>query len=61
VQPSDTLSGIAKDKYGAGKFWRVIFDANRDKLDHQDRIYIGQALRIPKTLPAAENGVESDV
>ena len=31
----------------------MIFDANRD---HQDRIYIGQALRNPKALPAAENG-----
>lgn len=58
VQTGDTLSGIAKDKYGAGKFWPVIFDANRDKLDHQDRIYVGQVLRLPKALPATEDGPE---
>ncbi|XSC42475.1 LysM peptidoglycan-binding domain-containing protein [Bradyrhizobium sp. RDT10] len=54
VRTGDTLSDIAKDKYGAGKFWRLVFEANRDKLDHPDRIYVGQVLRIPNKPPAED-------
>jgi len=39
-------------QYDAGKLWPLIYDANRDKLEHQDRIYVGQTLRIPNALPA---------
>ena len=53
VKKGDNLSEIAKNKLGAGKFWRLIYDANRDKLDHPDRIYVGQVLRIPNN-PTAE-------
>ncbi|MFZ2158567.1 MAG: DUF2235 domain-containing protein [Bradyrhizobium sp.] len=54
VQTGDNLSEISKEKYGAAKFWPLIYDANRDKLDHPDRIYVGQALRIPNKVPTAE-------
>ena len=53
VQTGDNLSSIAKQQCGAAKFWPAIYEANRDKLDHPDRIYVGQALRIPKNLPTA--------
>lgn len=53
VKQGDNLSDIAHDQLGASKFWRLIFEANRDKLDHPDRIYVGQALRIPDKPPAA--------
>jgi uncharacterized protein (DUF2235 family) len=54
VQTGDNLSTIARQQCGAAKFWPLIYDANRDKLDHPDRIYVGQALRIPNKVPTAE-------
>lgn len=54
VQTGDNLSEISRAMYGAAKFWPRILDANRDKLDHPDRIYVGQALRIPNKVSATE-------
>jgi nucleoid-associated protein YgaU len=48
VRAGDTLSGIALQFYGSAKEWERIFRANLNKLDHPDRIYVGQQLRIPK-------------
>jgi len=50
VVRGDTLSKIAKEHYGNANKYMVIFEANRPMLEHPDRIYPGQVLRIP---PAA--------
>jgi len=47
VQKGDTLSAIAKRHYGDANAYGSIFEANRPMLDHPDRIYPGQVLRIP--------------
>lgn len=47
VQKGDSLSKIAKHFYGDGNAWKRIFEANRDVLDDPDKIFPGQALRIP--------------
>ncbi len=47
VQRGDTLSAIAKKHYGEANAYMAIFEANRPMLDHPDRIYPGQVLRIP--------------
>jgi nucleoid-associated protein YgaU len=48
VESGDTLSAIADSFYGdPGKF-RIIFAANRDRLDDPDVIVPGQTLRIPQ-------------
>lgn len=47
VKPGDTLSRISKMFYGDAKSWRRIRDANRDKVDGQDRVQPGQVLVIP--------------
>ncbi len=47
VVSGDTLSGIAKAHYGAANTYMKIFEANRPLLEHPDRIYPGQVLRIP--------------
>lgn len=47
VAKGDTLSHIAKKHYRRPSLWRLIFEANRDQLDHPDRIRPGQVLRIP--------------
>lgn len=48
VVKGDTLSKIAKEFYGNAMLYNVIFEANRPMLDHPDKIYPGQSLRIPK-------------
>jgi len=48
VQKGDTLSKIAKQFYGNANKYPVIFEANRPMLSDPDKIYPGQALRIPK-------------
>jgi nucleoid-associated protein YgaU len=48
VKKGDTLSAIAQQQYGdAGKYPKI-FEANRPMLEHPDRIYPGQVLRIPE-------------
>ncbi len=47
VQSGDTLSKIAKEVYGDPMKYNIIFEANRPMLDHPDKIYPGQTLRIP--------------
>ena len=47
VVSGDTLSKIAKQHYGNAMKYPVIFEANKPMLEHPDRIYPGQVLRIP--------------
>lgn len=44
VESGDNLSKIAK-QYGIQ--WKAIWDHNRDILNHPDKIYPGQELKIP--------------
>ena len=47
VQAGDTLSKIALAHYGDAGKYPVIFEANKPMLSDPDKIYPGQALRIP--------------
>ena len=47
VVSGDNLSKIAKKFYGDPNKYPVIFEANKPMLTHPDKIYPGQALRIP--------------
>ncbi len=47
VVSGDTLSKIAKHYYGDATKYPVIFEANKPMLSHPDKIFPGQALRIP--------------
>ncbi|MFL1462909.1 peptidoglycan-binding protein LysM [Roseococcus sp. DSY-14] len=47
VKKGDTLSAIAKAHYGDANAYMRIFEANKPMLEHPDRIYPGQVLRIP--------------
>ena len=47
VKSGDNLSKIAKTYYGDANKYPVIFEANKPMLSHPDKIYPGQALRIP--------------
>ena len=47
VEKGEWLSKIAKKHYGDANKYNIIFEANRPMLDHPDKIYPGQVLRIP--------------
>jgi Uncharacterized protein containing LysM domain len=47
VQPGDILVSIAKRVYGDPFKWRLIYEANRDKLPDPDRLQVGMKLIIP--------------
>ena len=47
VQKGDSLSKIAKAHYGDPMKYNQIFEANKPMLEHPDKIYPGQKLRIP--------------
>ncbi|WP_291299106.1 peptidoglycan-binding protein LysM [Elioraea sp.] len=48
VAKGDTLWKIAEKHLGSGAKYPVIFEANKPMLKHPDKIYPGQALRIPQ-------------
>lgn len=48
VVRGDTLSKIAKEHYGNANAYMKIFEANKPMLNHPDKIYPGQTLRIPQ-------------
>lgn len=52
VESGDSLSKISKTQYGDPMKYNVIFEANRPMLEHPDKIYPGQVLRIP---PLSQN------
>ena len=47
IQSGDTLSKIAKEKYGDPNAYNKIFEANREVIGDPDKIYPGQQIRIP--------------
>lgn len=47
VVSGDTLSKISKAQYGDANKYMKIFEGNKPMLQHPDKIYPGQVLRIP--------------
>lgn len=47
VRDGDTLGSIARRFYGDENQFRRIVEANRDRIDDEDRLEIGSELRIP--------------
>ncbi|MFC0676748.1 LysM peptidoglycan-binding domain-containing protein [Lysobacter korlensis] len=47
VQQGESLSKIAQQVYGRADRWKLIFEANRDKISDPDLIHPGQVLVIP--------------
>jgi nucleoid-associated protein YgaU len=53
VQKGDTLQKISKKLYGTTKKWNKIYEANKETLKSQNKIYPGQTLNIPEGASAA--------
>lgn len=47
VKAGDTLSKIAKKKYGNANLWRLIHEANKDRVKNPDLIQVGWDLKLP--------------
>ena len=47
IEKGDTLSAVSKRFYGKAKFWRQIFEANRDTIEDPDRVFPGQTIKLP--------------
>ena len=47
VVRGDSLWKIAKDQYGSGSKWTVIYEANKDVIKDANQIWPGQTLVIP--------------
>ena len=48
IQPGDNLWTIARNIYGKGIRYTVIYEANRDQIRDPDLIYPGQIFTTPK-------------
>lgn len=48
VKVGDTLSKYAHRHYGDADLWKLIAEANQDRIDDPDEIFPGQQLRIPR-------------
>ena len=47
VKAGDTLSKIAKKKYGNSSLWKLIHEANKDRIKNPDLIQVGWELKLP--------------
>ena len=47
VKAGECLWGIARNYYGTGKKWSLIYDANKDEISNPDLIIVNQKLIIP--------------
>jgi nucleoid-associated protein YgaU len=47
VQPRQSLWRIARQAYGQGVRYTVIYEANRDQIQDPNRIYPGQLIAVP--------------
>ncbi len=47
IQKGDTLGGISKSFYGSATKWRVIRDANKDKIPDPNKLKVGTTITVP--------------
>ena len=59
VRPNESLFKIARKYYGDGRLYRLIWQANKDKLPDEDSLRVGQVLVIPEieASPAPQQAV----
>ena len=60
VQPGDNLQKISRSVYGTSKYYKLIFDANRDTMKSESQLSIGQKLQIPKISRVSEQALQGE-
>lgn len=58
VKSGDNLSRISSNVYGSSKYYKLIFEANRDILDSESKLNVGQELRIPQLTKETESDLD---
>jgi LysM repeat protein len=48
IQKGDTLSKISKKFYGTTNKWKMIYDANRDRINNINNLKVGSQIVIPE-------------
>lgn len=59
VKSGDNLYKIAKRIYGNGEKWRILADANKDKISKNGNLQIGTILRIPAEKVAVKSSTRN--
>jgi LysM domain-containing protein len=54
VKSGDNLQKISRSVYGTSKYYKLIFDANRNTMKSESQLNIGQKLQIPKLKTATD-------
>lgn len=50
VRFGDTLSEIAEEFLGSQTRYRELYEINRDRIDNPDRLKVGKAIRVPRSI-----------
>ena len=48
MQAGNTLWGIARERYGEGRLFVQVFEANRERIRDADLIFPGQVFALPE-------------
>lgn len=59
VKERDTLMKISREIYGDTKYYRLIFEANKDLLPSESILVTGQKLRIPE-IPSLQDSLKEE-
>jgi nucleoid-associated protein YgaU len=49
VQPGNSLWKLARESYGQGVRYTVIYEANKEQISNPDLIYPGQVFAVPSS------------
>jgi len=60
ISKGESLSSIAKAKYGKASLWPLIYEANKDIISNPNRISAGKEIKIPELEKEAEKSNEID-
>ncbi len=55
IQPNDNLWTISEKVYGTGGYFKALYEHNRSRLPHADRLVVGTSIDVPPTTTLEQN------
>ncbi|MBI3837370.1 MAG: LysM peptidoglycan-binding domain-containing protein [Planctomycetia bacterium] len=55
VQPNDSLWTVSEKVYGTGRYFKAIYEHNRARLPHADRLAVGTVIAVPPVAVLEQN------
>ena len=55
VQPNDSLWTVSEKVYGTGRYFKAIYEHNRARLPHADRLAVGTVIAVPPVATLEQN------